>query len=39
MKAFRAIATAIVKGFVRDKMSMFFAVYERAPSVPETRQV
>ncbi len=26
MKAFRAIATAIVKGFVRDKMSMFFAV-------------
>ena len=26
MKAFRAIAVAIVKGFVRDKMSMFFAV-------------
>jgi ABC-2 type transport system permease protein len=26
MTAFRAIATAIVKGFVRDKMSMFFAV-------------
>ena len=26
MTAFRAVATAIVKGFVRDKMSMFFAV-------------
>ena len=26
MTAFRAIAIAIVKGFVRDKMSMFFAV-------------
>jgi ABC-2 type transport system permease protein len=26
MSAFRAIATAIVKGFVRDKMSMFFAI-------------
>ena len=26
MRAFNAIAVAIVKGFVRDKMSMFFAV-------------
>ncbi len=26
MSAFRAIAVAIVKGFLRDKMSMFFAV-------------
>ena len=26
MTAFRAVALAIVKGFVRDKMSMFFAV-------------
>ena len=26
MTAFRAIALAIVKGFLRDKMSMFFAV-------------
>ena len=26
MTAFRAIALAIVKGFLRDKMSLFFAV-------------